>query len=88
MSKVNQRNTRAIDHLAKQGDDEIDTNDINEISDWSGATRGRFYRPVKKQVTLRLDADLVAWFRSQGAKYQTRMNAVLRDYMERHSDSK
>lgn len=86
MSKRKQR--EEIESLKSRRDDEIDTDDIAEVRDWSQAVRGRFYRPVKKQITLRLDADLIAWFRSQGGKYQTRMNAVLREYMERHSHSK
>ena len=86
MSKTDQQ--KEIKRLKSRQDSEIDTDDIPEIRDWSKANRGQFYRPVKKQVTLRLDADLVAWFRSQGKKYQTRMNAALREYMERHSHSR
>ena len=41
-------------------DDKIDTSDIPEILDWAGAKRGLLYRPVKQQITLRLDADVVA----------------------------
>ncbi|WP_424927034.1 BrnA antitoxin family protein [Amaricoccus tamworthensis] len=39
------------------------------------------YRPVKKQVTVRLDADVLAWLKSQGKGYQTRMNEILRREM-------
>ena len=46
-------------------DDSIDTSDIPEIVNWPDAERGLFYRPVKKQITLRLDADVVAWFKRQ-----------------------
>lgn len=42
-----------------------------------------FYRPVKKPVTLRLDADVLAWFRRQGRRYQTRINQALRQVMEK-----
>ncbi|HUI42472.1 MAG TPA: BrnA antitoxin family protein [Terriglobia bacterium] len=42
---------------------------------------GRFYRPVKQQISLRVDADVLAWFRSRGGKYQTYMNQVLRREM-------
>jgi uncharacterized protein (DUF4415 family) len=45
---------------------------------------GRFYRPVKQQISLRVDADVLEWFRSQGAKYQTYMNQVLRREMQAH----
>ncbi len=42
---------------------------------------GRFYRPVKEQISLRVDADVLAWFRSRGGRYQTHMNEVLRRAM-------
>jgi len=41
------------------------------------------YRPVKKPVTLRLDADVLAWFQKDGRRYQTRINQALRKVMER-----
>jgi uncharacterized protein (DUF4415 family) len=63
----------------------IDVADIPERRDWSGAERGRFYRPVKRVVTMRLDADVVVWFKARALKYQTAVNRVLRDYMQRHS---
>jgi uncharacterized protein (DUF4415 family) len=42
-----------------------------------------FYRPLKKPVTLRLDADVLAWFKKDGRRYQTRINSALRKVMER-----
>jgi uncharacterized protein (DUF4415 family) len=66
----------------------IDTLDAPEIRDWSGARRGLFYRPIKQQLTLRLDADLIAWFRKHATKgegYQTRINRVLREYVQHQS---
>ena len=42
-----------------------------------------FYKPIKKPVTLRLDADVLAWFKRDGRRYQTRINAALRRVMER-----
>ena len=49
---------------------------------WQNAARNPFYKPVKKQVTLRIDADVLAWLRAQGsAGYQSRLNAVLRQGM-------
>ena len=68
-------------------DEDIDTSESPEVDDFGDAVRGRFYRPVKQQITLRLDADLLAWFRSQGGKYQTRINAALREYMDSHRKS-
>ena len=58
--------------------EEIDTSDMPEVKDWSDAKRGRFYRPVKQLMSLRVDADVVDWFKRQGDGYQTRMNAALR----------
>lgn len=42
-----------------------------------------FYKPIKKPITLRLDADVLAWFRRDGRRYQTRINGALRRVMER-----
>ena len=72
-----------IEALAALPEEGIDTSDIPEILDWSGARRGLLYRPVKRQITLRLDADVVAWFRANapnGQGYQTEMNRVLREH--------
>jgi uncharacterized protein (DUF4415 family) len=46
---------------------------------------GRFYRPIKQLVSLRVDADVLAWFRARGRKYQTYMNEVLRREMQARS---
>jgi len=63
-------------------DSDIDTTDIPAISDWSKAVVGKFYRPIKKPLTIRLDADVLAWLKGQGKGYQTRVNALLRTAME------
>ena len=77
-----------IEALASLPEEEIDTSDIPEILDWTDARRGLLYRPLKKQITLRLDADVVAWFRvnaPNGQGYQTEMNRVLRTHAARTS---
>jgi len=51
--------------------------------DWGNTKIADFYRPLKKPVTLRLDADVLAWFKKDGRRYQTRINAALRKVMER-----
>jgi len=84
MSKVTEKQSKEIRRLAKMADEDIDTSELPEVDDFSDAVRGRFYRPMKRQITLRLDADLLAWFRSQGGKYQSRINAALREYMDSH----
>ena len=69
--------------LATLPDEAIDTSDIPELSDevWSAGVRGRFYRPVKQQITARVDADVLDWLKSQGRGYQGRLNAILRREM-------
>lgn len=77
------RERKELAALAKLPDSAIDTSDIPEITDWSKAQIGRFYRPIKQPVTIRLDADVIAWFKQTAPQYQTAVNAVLRAYMER-----
>jgi len=63
-------------------DEDIDTSDIPEFGDefWANA---RVVHPQPKQaVSIRLDADVLAFFKSQGKGYQSRINAVLRSYVE------
>ena len=71
--------------LAELPDDQIDTSDLPPLSDAQLArmVRGRFYRPVKQQITARLDADVLDWLKGQGPGYQSRMNAILRAAMLR-----
>lgn len=72
-----------LDALQKMTDDDIDFSDIPATNeeDWKNAVVGKFYRPVKKQVTVRIDADVLAWLKSGGAGYQTRLNQALRRAM-------
>ena len=74
--------------MAALPEEKIDTRDIPGVRNWSGAQRGLFFRPVKKQITLRLDADIIAWFKSnvsKGEGYQTNINRALRRYVESHA---
>ena len=88
MSGLSDELRAEIDALARLPDERIDTSDIPEILDWSGAKRGLLYRPIKRQITLRLDADVVAWFKANapnGRGYQTEINRVLREHAGRSS---
>jgi uncharacterized protein (DUF4415 family) len=69
--------------LAARPDSEIDTSDIPELTDeqWANAERRRLYRPVKRQITARVDADVLEWLKAQGKGYQSRINAILRREM-------
>jgi uncharacterized protein (DUF4415 family) len=92
---TSKRLTRAqraeLKSLAALRDEAIDTSDAPELIDWSGARRGLFYRPVKQQLTLRLDADVVAWFKNHTTSdegYQTRINRALREYVQERARSR
>lgn len=76
--------------LAAAPDSGIDTNDIAPLDEsfWQGAVRNPFYRPNKTSTTVRLDADVLAWLKSQGKGYQTRLNAILREAMLRALQNK
>ena len=76
---------RELKQLADLSETDIDLSDIPERTDWSGAVVGKFYRPVKQQVTLRLDADVLAWFKSRGGKYQTEINRALREHVAKRA---
>ena len=67
--------------LARMREEDINTSDIPEIRDWRGAMVGKFYRPIKQAVSLRIDLDVLAWLRAQGPGYQTRINKLLRSAM-------
>ena len=81
--KLTPARKRRLAELAKRPDSEIDYSDIPPLPEsfWRNAIRNPFYRPVKQQLTVRLDADVVAWLRRQGRGYQTRLNQVLRKAM-------
>lgn len=69
------------EHLAKLHDPDIDTSDIPELGE-DFFRRAELRVPVKQAVTIRLDADVLEWFKGQGAGYQTRINQLLRQYMQ------
>ena len=74
--------------LAAMTDDDIDYSDIPDqaevpLEQWK-TPRELVSGENKSQLTLRLDADVIEFFRRTGRKYQTRMNAVLREYMQAH----
>jgi uncharacterized protein (DUF4415 family) len=83
MPELTEADLAQLKALANRPDSEIDLSDIPELTDeqWKNAVRGQFYRPIKKQVTARLDADVLDWLKKQGKGYQSRMNAILRREM-------
>lgn len=85
MRKVSRKQARELAVLAALPDREIDLTDLPESLDWRGAVVGKFYRPIKKSLTIRLDADVLAWLKAQGRGYQTRINLLLRKAMNGRS---
>ena len=80
---ITSKQGRELERLAKLPDSRIDFSDAPESrARVSGIEVGRFYRPIKQLVSLRVDAEVLAWFRGRGKKYQTYMNEVLRREME------
>lgn len=69
--------------LAEMPDEEIDYSDIpaKPAAFWADAVRGGLYRPVKRQLTVRIDADILTWLKSQGTGYHSRLNQILRSAM-------
>ena len=83
MPKLSAEDRKELQKLAARPDREIDLTDIPEVQEIpSDAVIGKFYRPKKTTVTIRLDADVVAWIKSSGEGYQTRINAYLRQLMQ------
>lgn len=74
---------RDLQKLASMPDARIDFSDAPEREALPSEIQvGRFYRPIKQLVSIRVDADVLAWFRGRGKKYQTYMNEVLRREMQ------
>lgn len=83
MKKISDSQRKELAALAAKPESEIDFSDAPATSaeDWEAAARGKFYRPVKHQLTVRIDADILDWLKSDGKGYQSRLNDILRKAM-------
>jgi uncharacterized protein (DUF4415 family) len=81
MRKLTKEQKRDIRTIAAKRDRDIDFSDAPPVLDWSGAEIGKFYRPAKKPVTMRLDSDIIDWLKADGRGYQTKANWLLRHAM-------
>ena len=81
MRKLTKEQKREIAAIAAMKDEDIDFSDIPLVLDWSRAEIGKFYRPPKKAITIRLDADVLEWLKGYGKGYQTKANLLLRHAM-------
>lgn len=80
---LSEQHRRELEALADRPDSEIDFSDIPEWTeeDFARAVQGKFYRPIKTQLTVRIDNDVLTWLRAKGKGYQTRINTILRRAM-------
>ncbi|MBZ5630938.1 MAG: BrnA antitoxin family protein [Acidobacteriia bacterium] len=87
---TNKQRQKQLQAIAAIPDGRIDASDIPELTEEQlrGAIRGQMYRPIKKPVTMRLDADVIAWLKHDGPGYQTKANALLRREMIRSHQEK
>lgn len=76
-------------HLANKSDADINYSDIPELNfeQLGKPLIGKFYRPIKKQISIRLDADVLDWFKHTAKQYQTLINEACREYMKHHRTS-
>ena len=81
MKKLTREQKRDIRAVAAKRDEDIDFSDAPRVLDWSRAEIGKFYRPSKKPVTMRLDSDVIEWLKAEGRGYQTKANWLLRSAM-------
>jgi uncharacterized protein (DUF4415 family) len=81
MRKLTKTQKEDINKLRAKGDENTDFSDAPLVLDWSKAEIGKFYRPQKKPVTMRLDSDVIEWLKSEGRGYQTKANWLLRAAM-------
>jgi uncharacterized protein (DUF4415 family) len=82
---LSDKERRELQKLARKADSQIDFSDAPESEARPPEIHiGRFYRPIKQLVSIRVDADVLAWYRGRGKRYQTYMNQVLRREMQTH----
>jgi uncharacterized protein (DUF4415 family) len=84
MPRLSAAKRKELEKLTTRPDREIDLSDIPEIREIpSDAVIGKFYRPKKETITIRIDSDVLAWLKASGSGYQTRINGFLRLLMQR-----
>ena len=88
MRKLTKEQKRDIQAIAAKRDEGIDFSDARPVLNWNSAEIGKFYRPTKKVVTMRLDSDVIAWLKADGRGYQTKANWLLRHAMLHYTGEK
>jgi len=88
LPKLTADQKKQLEYIRDLPDDQIDFSDMPEMTEFKGPVYvGLMYRPGKTAVTIRLDSDMVEWFKSQGKGWQTKMNWALRLYFASHRSS-
>ena len=82
---LTEKERRELRELASEPDSKIDFSNAPQREHFPPVHVGRFYRLIKQPVSIRVDADVLAWFRGRGKRYQTYINEVLRREMQTHS---
>jgi uncharacterized protein (DUF4415 family) len=77
---------KTLSELAKMTDKDIDFTDIPELDDEFWKKAKVVMPPEKKKISLNVDVEVLSFFKAQGPRYQTRMNAVLRSFVEAHRE--
>ncbi len=90
---LTEQEKKQIETLRNMPDENIDYSDIPPLTDefWKNARPFRdshFYKPRKQSTTVRLDSDILAWLKSAGPGYQTRINTILRSVMLKDEKNK
>ena len=87
-SSISRKSRTDLKRLDAMKDEDIDFSENPEITPEMFARgivrRGLKPIPPKRQLTLRMDSDVIEWFKKQGRGYQTKINSLLRAYMEEH----
>jgi uncharacterized protein (DUF4415 family) len=81
--KLTKNQAKQIRALKRMKDEDINFSDIPELTGNEKFIVGKFYRPIKKSLTIRVDADVLAWVKGSGKGYQTRINTYLREAMDK-----
>ena len=89
MSKPSTKNrtvkiTRRTRELYARRDRSLDQAEVPQLSpgQWAKGTIGKYYRPLKSQISFRIDNDVLAWLKSKGQGHLSRINRILRERME------
>jgi uncharacterized protein (DUF4415 family) len=86
-SKLTIEQQQELESLAALSDEQINTDDMPEVTDWSDAKRGLFYYPPQEEIILSLDIDVIEWFKQQHPHddgYPANINKALREYVNQH----